>query len=350
MTASPRWISLGLLGVCLLALLIGLLTALQGGLATQGGLNSDKNAHKGAQLLSPLKGPSLMAIDLSGPIIMSTEDNGLFSKGDSNAVTARKGLEEALEDDSVKGVLLAINSPGGTVGMSQELNRAVRRLAERKPVVAYMGDMAASGGYYAACGATKIMANPGTLTGSIGVILSTLNFKTLMQDKLGVRAYTIKSGRYKDLLNPYREMTDDERALIQALIDASYQQFLTAVIEGRTAALSDDAVKRARAASIRAVADGRVLIGAQAQKAGLVDALGDVSDAQALLTRLAQTRFHLPDSEKLPIKEYSRRGTLADWIGLKREGAAQGGDALGALSAALPLSLRYPGQPLWIAE
>lgn len=347
---SPRWIALGLLGICLLAVLIGLLTAVQGGLVNP--QTHRRGLQKEARWLTPLSGPRLMAIDLSGPIMMASEDGGLFSKGDSNAVTARKGLQEALEDDAVKGVLLMINSPGGTVGMSQELHRAVQRLARKKPVVAYMGDMAASGGYYAACAATQIMANPGTLTGSIGVIISTLNVKTLMQDKLGVRAYTIKSGRYKDILNPYRDMSSDERALIQSLIDTSYQQFLGAVIEGRTRNLRDARARHAREASVRAVADGRIVLGTQALQAGLVDALGDVSDAHTLLNRMAQERFHLTGEDTLPLKTYDRQSSLAEWLGFTHDSAAQQGSAglAKAVTSVLPMSLQYPNQPLWIAE
>ncbi|MFN5864792.1 MAG: signal peptide peptidase SppA, partial [Pseudanabaena sp.] len=135
----------------------------------------------------------------------------------SGAMAVRDRLRELIEEDSVKGVLLSINSPGGTVGASKELYAAVKDLSEKKPVVVSMLDQATSGGYYTASSATKIYANAGTLTGSIGVILSGFNAKELL-NKVGIQSQTIKTGPYKDIFSSFRDLSDAERQLLQDLL------------------------------------------------------------------------------------------------------------------------------------
>ena len=252
---APRKIALGILVVCILALVVGLFNATR---LELGNAKTDASGEgKGVSALLSNK-EHIALVDLSGMIVMNTEEKGLF-ESESNAVMARKALDAAAEDDSVKGVLLRINSPGGTVGMSQELNAAVKRASKKKPVVASLGDLAASGGYYTACAADKIVSNPGTLTASIGVIISTMNLSELLNKKLGVQAVTIKSGKFKDVLSPYRAPRPDEMVLIQNLVNDSYQDFLNTVVEGRTRFMDNDAEKATRAAKIKAVADGRML-------------------------------------------------------------------------------------------
>jgi protease-4 len=168
-------------------------------------------------------------------------------------------------------VVLRIDSPGGAVAPSQEITDAVWRLRERKPVVASLGNVAASGGYYVASAANAIVADPGTLTGSIGVIMEFRNFQGLA-DKAGVSESVVKSGRFKDIGHPLRPMTDDERALLQAVVDDVEGQFVDAVARGRGM----------DAARVRAVADGRIFSGAQAKAAGLVDELGGYDTALKL--------------------------------------------------------------------
>lgn len=180
------------------------------------------------------------------------------------------------ERGDVKAVVVRIESPGGAVGPSQEIHREIRRLAGDKPVVASLGTVAASGGYYAAVGADRIVANPGTITGSIGVIIEFINAEGLL-DKVGLKGYVVKSGRYKDTGSPIREMTPDERALLQGVIDDVNSQFIAAVAEGR--GMTTDDVAR--------VADGRILTGSQALERGLVDTLGGLSDAVDLGAELA---------------------------------------------------------------
>ncbi len=186
-------------------------------------------------------------------------------------------LERFRKDRSVRAVVLRVDSPGGGVAASQEIYQEVRRVRDSgKPIVCSMGSVAASGGYYIAVGCNKIVANPGTTTGSIGVIAEIPRVDRLL-DRLGVEIAVVKSGRYKDIGSPYREMTPDERRLLQEWIDDAYDQFLHTVSEERGIPVD----------SLRPVADGRVFTGRQAMKLGLVDTLGTLRDAARLAARLA---------------------------------------------------------------
>ncbi len=186
-------------------------------------------------------------------------------------------LERFRKDRSVRAVILRVDSPGGGVAASQEIYQEVCRVRDSgKPIVCSMGSVAASGGYYIAVGCNKIVANPGTTTGSIGVIAEIPRVDRLL-DRLGVEIAVVKSGRYKDIGSPYREMTPDERRLLQEWIDDAYDQFLHTVSEERGIPVD----------SLRPVADGRVFTGRQAMKLGLVDTLGTLRDAARLAARLA---------------------------------------------------------------
>lgn len=179
-------------------------------------------------------------------------------------------LKRFSENPSVKAIVIRIDSPGGGVVPSQEIYDAVKRVRSKnnKAVIASMGSVAASGGYYIAAATDRIVANPGTLTGSIGVIMETANVEGLLQ-KIGVEGIVIKSGKYKDVGSPLRKMTVDERGLLQAVMDDVHKQFIEAVAEGRSLEL--------RVA--QALADGRIFTGRQAKDAKLVDELGDLEDA-----------------------------------------------------------------------
>lgn len=185
-------------------------------------------------------------------------------------------LEDFRTDSRIVAVVMRIDSPGGAVAPSQELYDAVGRLRASKPVVASLGNVAASGGYYVAAAADAIVAAPGSLTGSIGAIMSLSNYQTLA-DKIGVGENVVKSGRYKDIGHPLRPMTADERALLQTMVDDILTQFVDAVAKGR----------HMESAKVRALADGRIFSGAQAQAAGLVDTLGGMTDAVAKAWSLA---------------------------------------------------------------
>lgn len=349
-------IAISLISLCGLAIVLGVINGFQKTTSTAQTTAIASSSKRGKFQTLLGNSDSLLLVELTGPIYMDApQDGGLFPS-ETNAVTVRKQLDEAAENKQVKGVLLRINSPGGTVAMSQELNAAVQRVSKKKPIVASLGDMAASGGYYTACAADKIVTNKGTLTASIGVIMSTMNFKNLMENKLGVHAVTIKSGKFKDLLSPYRDTTSDEVNLIQKLIDDSYQDFLTAVVTGRTRYVTNNALKISRIATIKAVADGRVVHGVEAVKVGLADEIGDLHSAYELLDKMAKERFHLKTDEKLPLENASHFPSLLEFLGLGSSDAPQ--NKMPKLSAgqgasymqALPLSLRYPNQPLWVLE
>ena len=187
-------------------------------------------------------------------------------------------LNRSNEDDDIKAILLRIDSPGGAVVPSQEIYDTVKKIkiAGKKKVVTSMGTVAASGGYYIAAASNYIMANPGTLTGSMGVIMEMGNVEGLLQ-KVGVESVTIKSGANKDAGSPFRKMTKEEHLLFQNVLDDVHDQFITAVSEGRS--LEIDKVKQ--------LADGRIFTGRQAHKEGLVDGLGNMEDAIAKTAEMA---------------------------------------------------------------
>lgn len=176
------------------------------------------------------------------------------------------------KDRSIRGIVLRIDSPGGAVAPSQEIYTEVLKLKSQKKVFASMGSVAASGGYYIASAADQIIANPGTLTGSIGVIMTFANVEQLM-NKIGLRPETMKSGKFKDTGSPTRPMTPDERKLLQNVVDNVFDQFVSAVSKGRK--MDYDEVKK--------LADGRIYTGKQAFDLKLVDRLGSLEDTISLL-------------------------------------------------------------------
>lgn len=209
-----------------------------------------------------------------GPRIGIVPVKGGIGMGDGgpDAETILRQVRKFADDSGIKAVVVRIDSPGGSVGPSQEIHDEVKRLAEKKPVVCSLGNVAASGGYYIAVGCPKIVAAAGTLTGSIGVISQFVNVKGLVE-RFDIKTETVKSGKLKDAGNPFRDMTPEDRAYWQALVDRVHGQFVGAVAEGRQ--LSRDEVKR--------IADGRVLTGDEAKELGLVDEIGNFYDAVELV-------------------------------------------------------------------
>lgn len=192
----------------------------------------------------------------------------------SQAVTAQ--LVKFEKDKSIKAVILRINSPGGAVGPTQEIYREVQRTVETKKVVASLGGVAASGGYYIAAAAKKIVANPGTITGSIGVLMEFVRFEELLK-KIGVKLEVLKSGEFKDIGSPHRKLTDRDKELISALIADIQKQFVEAVASGRNLTLE----------KTHEIADGRIFSGARAKELGLVDVLGNFQDAVEIAKNMA---------------------------------------------------------------
>ncbi|MEB3322034.1 MAG: signal peptide peptidase SppA [Synechococcaceae cyanobacterium] len=256
---------------------------------------------------------TLARIAIEGPIAGATRTRVL------------KAIEQVRRREC-PALLVRIDSPGGTVGDSQEIHAALRRLREKGcRVVASFGNVAASGGVYVGVAAERIVANPGTITGSIGVILRGNDLSRLLQ-RIGIRFDTVKSGLYKDILSPDRALTPEERQLLQDLIDVSYGQFVAAVAEGR--GLAEEEVRR--------FADGRVFTGAQARRLGLVDQLGDEEAARLLAAEMAG----LDPERARPVTFGRQRRRLA--------GLLPGGRLLGDLHRALRLELGWSGQPLWL--
>ncbi|MCK9227244.1 MAG: signal peptide peptidase SppA [Syntrophorhabdaceae bacterium] len=172
------------------------------------------------------------------------------------------------EDDSIRGVIVRINSPGGAVGPTQEAASELKKLKAKKKVYVSMGSVCASGGYYIAAVGEKLYANPSTITGSIGVIMQQTVVEDLMK-KIGVQANTIKAGAMKDVGNPFRKMTDYERKYLQDIIDGIHEQFIKDVAAGRKMNID----------KARGLADGRIYTGLQAKEAGLIDNIGTFYDA-----------------------------------------------------------------------
>ncbi len=219
---------------------------------------------------------------------------------------SKRALEQAVADANVKAIVLRVNSPGGEVTASDMLYNAVKEAAKKKKVVIYMDSLAASGGYYVSCGATKIVANETTLTGSIGVIIQSLNYSEAF-GKFGLATMTFASGKFKDSLSGSRPMRDDEKAYVQGLVSDMYEKFVGIVSEAR--GISKEDLKAN-------IADGRVFTGIEAKKLKLVDQLGYVEDAYTLARQLGGA----PDAT---VVKYQRRRGIGELFGAFGESRVQ---------------------------
>lgn len=250
MTRQKEWLlglGIGLGSLILIVLLVGYLSARQ----------SDDG------LSLPATGEKIGVIELLGPIY------------DSRRMVRQ--FEQMGKQKSIKAIVFRVDSPGGGVAASQEIYEAAKRVRDSgKPVVASFGTVAASGGYYVACGTDTIVANPGTTTGSIGVIAEFMNIEDLLK-KIGVQFQVIKSGRFKDTGSSYRELTDADKAYLQSWIDDAYDQFVKVVATER----------HMTEFNVRQLADGRVFTGRQGLHNGLVDVLGDFDTAVDVAMEMA---------------------------------------------------------------
>jgi protease-4 len=209
---------------------------------------------------------------------MSIKDKIALVRVEGPLIEAKSTIDELkgyVKDSSIKAIVLRVNSPGGGVVPSQEIFDEVKKAVATKKVIVSMGSVAASGGYYISAPATMIIANPGTITGSIGVIMEVPNFKGLF-DKIGVRSEVIKSGRHKDMASVFRGIGPEERKIVQGVMDDVHDQFIQAVAEGRKMPVEQ----------VREIADGRIFSGNQAKKAGLVDDIGDLEYAIATAAKM----------------------------------------------------------------
>ena len=233
-----------------------------------------------------------------------------------------EGLKSFRENSRVKAIVLRVDSPGGGVSAAQEIYREVEKTKAVKPVVASLGSMATSGGYYISCVATKVVANPGTVTGSIGAIAVFPNFEKLFE-KIGYSTVVIKSGEFKDIGNPARPMTPEEETLLRDTILEVHDQFVKDVARARGM----------EEASVRQIADGRILTGAKAKNLGLVDELGNLQDA----IELAKTLGHIEG--KPEVIYYEKKKKLLDII-LGEESTANLRDFL--FNTVNPIQWRFP--------
>ncbi len=238
-------------------------------------------------------GEKIGVIEILGPIMSSADLN--------------KNIIDFRDNKSIKAVILRIDSPGGAVGPSQEIYNEVIKLQMKKPVIVSMASVAASGGYYIAAPAKRLFANPGTITGSIGVIMSFPNYEGLME-KVGVSSVVIKSGKFKDIGSASRPFSDDERQLMQSLIDDVHSQFVEAVSLGR----------EMPAEKVLSLSDGRIFSGRQALKVGLIDELGGFQDAVDYTAKLVglddDPDLIYPEVEKPSLFERIINSTLGNIV------------------------------------
>ncbi len=251
-----NWLLIGGIVFIALVLLVGMMVIV----VAIGGMTTDDGPFTAV-------GERVGVITISG--IITSEGVGTLLGPRVGGVRATiRQLRRAAEDDSIKAVVIRINSPGGSPAASQEIYREVAELAEEKPVVISMGDVAASGGYYVAAPASRIIASGSSVTGSIGVQMQYLQYYELME-RIGVDGGSLVTGDYKDTGSPLRDMREDERKLLQSIIDDMYEQFVRDVAEARE--MSEEEVRK--------LADGRVFTGEQALDAGLIDELGNFRHA-----------------------------------------------------------------------
>ena len=231
----------------------------------------------------------VVAIPIRGAIFDESEE-GIFGVRRSMVERVVRQLRQAAADENVRAVVLCVDSPGGGVTASDIIWNEVRKLKQAgggKKVVVHMGDLCASGGYYISAPADWIIASPTTITGSIGVIMMHLDVSELMERKLGIKEQAIKSGPMKDMLSPMRPMSDEEKRILQELIDSMYSRFVRIVAEGRKGRGNIPADIEGAITAVRKIADGRIYTADQAEKNGMVDGIGYFEDAVAKAKELA---------------------------------------------------------------
>jgi protease-4 len=218
----------------------------------------------------------VVMVPVSGMIVMDEQD-GVFSSVTGSAELALRSIRRATHDTKVRALILDIDSGGGGITACDILHRALLDFKAAQPgrkIVAVFGDVAASGAYYISMAADHIVARPTTITGSIGVLLQTFNVRKL-GDKIGVEDVTIKSGKNKDILNPFGELNDEQRAMLQGIVNNMHERFISLVAEGR----------RLPVETVRPLADGRILVADEAIKLGLVDEMGHWNEAMAATSK-----------------------------------------------------------------
>jgi protease-4 len=287
---TDRVIALSIVGLCFLSAISGVFLSskkIDNGETDKIRIDSTEDLFSFDSVKIGGSKPDIAVIDISGPIMYGA--SGGFSSSNTNANEIVPALEQA-EKDGVKGVLLRLNSPGGTASASHAIYEKLMKMRKSGiKVVSVMQDVAASGAYYIASSSDQIYSGPSTLTGSIGVIMQIPNYSEL-SNKIGFKTTTIKSGKFKDIGNAARSMTEDENKLLQALIDDTYNEFVKAVSAGRKMPIN----------TVKALSDGRIYTGNQAFKNKLVDKLGSENDAVQSLKKL------MGYDKKAKLKNYTK--------------------------------------------
>ncbi|WEZ09264.1 signal peptide peptidase SppA [Priestia flexa] len=242
----------------------------------------------------------IAVLEVNGTIQDTGDSTSVFSQGGYNHELFLEQLDAAKDDDMVKGIIIKVNSPGGGVVESAQIHKKMEEIQAdtKKPIYISMGSMAASGGYYISTSADKIYATPDTLTGSLGVIMQSVNYGELAE-RLGVKDVTIKSGEHKDIMSPTRDMTEEERQIMQKLIDNSYSGFVDVISKGRD--LSES--------KVREIADGRIYDGRQAKELKLVDELGFFEDSLVDMKK----QYKLKDAQVI---EYESGFGFPSWLSM----------------------------------
>lgn len=340
---NKNLISIVILFLCAFSLLIGLIgnfdkSANFKNLKSHSKINRQKNFSKNRIILLSLNG-----------VIEPSADSGNFFCSASSAEELLKSLKELEKDNSVKGIIIKINSPGGTVALSQNIYDKIMELKKNIPIVVSMEDIAASGGYYIASAADRIVAQRGTLTGSVGVIMSSMDFHQLLEDKLSIKSNVIKSGKFKDLGSGLRQMSNEDKALLQGIINDSYHQFVADIIKSRVKRQDKYTApkKELSAENLFKYADGRIFTGNQAYEYGFVDAIGNVEVAHKMISTMAKEKFKLAENE-LPLDEYTSFGGLFDLFFGTTESLLKK-QTIGQYDF-IPKSLKMSKQPLYLWE
>jgi protease-4 len=279
-TKTARYVMFGVLIVCALFIVGSILF----------GAPSLRNA------VEPVGVDKICLIRVEGEIVSGSKTANTVLSKKAYSETIITQLKRAAEDSSVKAIVLLVNTPGGSAVASHEIYSEIIKLKSSDlPVFVYMGESATSGGYYISASANYIIANPATMTGSIGVIMAIQDLSEIY-DKLGINQHVIKSGTYKDIGSSYRDMTEDEQEILQAMVDDIYDLFVSIVAEGRKMPVED----------VKKIADGRIFSGRQALEVGLVDELGTLEDTIAYAREAVGLK---PDA---PVVEFKEKKSIID--------------------------------------
>ena len=327
---GKKYISVAILIVCVISLIMGFVTPKKSSfekVSTENPFASVKD----------VAGDKIALLNIEGVISSDLQSNSWTSDFTTDAFLA--SVDKVQKDGKVKAVIIRINSPGGTVAASQDIYDAILRLRKENPVVASMADVAASGGYYTASAADRIVAQKGTMTGSIGVIFNFVDVAGLA-DKLGITSNVIKSGKFKDSGSMYRKMSSEEKELFQKSVSDAYSQFVSAITDARVNRTDNYAGEKRNLTgeTLKKYADGRVFLGDEAYELGFVDKLGSLYDAQILASEMAGSK------NVLPIVPYNRMNGLKSLLlGIEGKWANKFGNIL-------PFSFTHNSRPLLIWE